>query len=119
MQTLVETFNLYNNAYDALCEAQKLVEQLEKETRHILNRNTEPIRVSTGECGVRMFTTPADLEHLLIGTVISVGGVEHMRTGYSRDPWTALLSCTRTSCARPGAATASPSPSRETTAGRQ
>lgn len=29
MQTLTETINLYNNVYDALCDAQKLVEQLE------------------------------------------------------------------------------------------
>nr|DAS73467.1 MAG TPA: hypothetical protein [Caudoviricetes sp.] len=32
MQTLIETLNLYNNAFDALCEARNLVEQLELET---------------------------------------------------------------------------------------
>ena len=97
MQTLIETLNLYNNADDALCEAHNLVEQLEKETRRILNSNTEPIRVATGNGGGRMLTTPADLECLLIGTVISVGGIEYMRTGYSRDPWTDLLGRKRSS----------------------
>lgn len=87
MQTLVETLNRYNNAQDALYEAQKLVEQLEKETSRILNNNTEPIRVSTDEGGGRMFTTPADLQYLPLGTVISVDGIEHMRIGISRDPW--------------------------------
>lgn len=53
MQTLVETLNLYNNAYDALCEAQNLVEQLQRETKHILNCNTDPIRVATGNGGGR------------------------------------------------------------------
>ena len=91
MQTLVETLNLYNNACDALYEAQKLVEQLEREARRILSSNTEPIRVGTGNGGGCMFTTPADLEHLTIGTVISVDGVEYMRTGYSHGPWTAYL----------------------------
>nr|DAS02770.1 MAG TPA: N-terminal domain of NWD NACHT-NTPase [Caudoviricetes sp.] len=93
MQTLVETLNLWNNAYDALCEAQKLVEQLETETNRILNHNTEPIRVATGNGGGRMFTTPADLERLPLGTVISVGGSEYMRIGYSSSPWTDCLGC--------------------------
>lgn len=93
MQTLIETINLYNNAYDALCDAQKLVEQLELETRHILGRNTEPIRASTSNGGGRMFTTPYELERLPIGTVISVDGVEYMRTGYSHGPWTDYLGC--------------------------
>lgn len=91
MQTIVETLNLYNNAFDALCQAQKLVEQLEKETDRILDNNTEPIRASTSDGGGRALTTPADLECLLIGTVISVGGIGYMRTGYSRDPWTDFL----------------------------
>ena len=91
MQTLVETLNLYNNVDDALCEAHNLVEQLETETRRILNSNTEPIRVATGNGGDRMFTTPGDLERLPFGTVISVGGVEYMRTGYSNGPWTDFL----------------------------
>ena len=88
MQTLIETLNLYNNAFDALCEAQNLVEQLELETSRILNRNTESITASTGEGGGRLFTTPADLELLPLGTVISVDGVKYMRTGHSHGPWT-------------------------------
>lgn len=91
MQTLVETLNYYNNAFDALCEAQELVEQLELETSRILNGNTEPITVPTGGDADRNITTPADLECLPLGTVISVDGVEYMRTGYSHGPWTAYL----------------------------
>lgn len=88
MQTITETINLWNNAYDVLCEAQNLVEQLETEARRILNSNTEPIRVTAGNGEDRMFATPADLERLPFGTVISVGGSEYMRTGYSNGPWT-------------------------------
>lgn len=91
MQTLVETLNLYNNAFDALCEAQNLVEQLELETRRILNDNTEPITVPTGGDADRNITTPADLECLTPGTVISVNGVEHIRMGYSGDSWADYL----------------------------
>lgn len=91
MQTLVETLNLYNNAFDALCEAQKLVEQLEKETSRILDNNTEPIRVSTGDGGGRMFTTPDDIKQLALGTVISIGGNEYMRAGYPSVLWTDCL----------------------------
>lgn len=91
MQTLIETLNLYNNAFDALCEAQNLVGQLEKETSRILDNNTEPIRVSTGEGGGRTFTTPGDLKQLHLGTVISVGGSEYMRTGYPDALWTDYL----------------------------
>lgn len=91
MQTLVETLNYYNNAFDALREAQELVEQLELETSRILNGNTEPIIASTGGDADRNITTPADLERLPLGTVISVDGVEYMRTGYSHGPWTAYL----------------------------
>lgn len=93
MQTLIETLNLYNNAYDALCEAHRLAEQLEMETCHILNRNTEPIRVATGNGEDRMFTTPANLECLPLGTVISIGGSEYMRTSYSNGSWTNFLGC--------------------------
>lgn len=93
MQTKVETLNLYNNAFDALCEAHNLVEQLETETSRILNRNTEPITVSTGEGGGRMIITPADLECLPLGTVISIGGSEYMRTSYSNGSWTNFLGC--------------------------
>lgn len=91
MQTITETINLWNNAFDALCEAQNLVEQLEKETSRILNCNTEPIRVSTDNGGGRMFTIPDDLNRLHYGTVISVSGSEYMRTGYSNGPWTDVL----------------------------
>lgn len=91
MQSITETINLWNNAYDALCEAQNLVEQLELEACHILNRNTEPIRVSTGDGGGCMFTTPDDLNLLHYGTVISIRGSEYMRTGYSNGPWTDIL----------------------------
>lgn len=91
MQTLVETINLWNNAFDALCEAQSLVGQLETEARRILNSNTEPIRVAAGNGEDRMFTTPADLERLPFGTVISVRGSEYMRTGYVHGPWTDFL----------------------------
>lgn len=91
MQTLIETLNLYNNAFDALCEAQKLVEQLEKEAGRILGKNTEPIRVPTGDGEGRVFTTPADFKQLPLGTVISVGGSEYMRTGYPGVLWTDYL----------------------------
>lgn len=87
MQTLIETLNLYNNAYDALCEAHNLVEQLETETSRILDNNEEPIVVSVVGGTPRTFTTPTSLDRLSPGTVISVGGVEHMRTGYSGSPW--------------------------------
>lgn len=87
MQTLVETLNLWNNVFDALCEAQNLVEQLEKETRRILGNNEEPIMAHVVGRTPRTFTTPASLDRLSLGTVISVGGVEHMRTGYSDSPW--------------------------------
>ena len=91
MQTLIETLNLCNNAYDALCEAQKLVKQLERGTSRILDNNTEPITVPTGEGVTHILTTPADLKRLPLGTVISVGDIEYMRTGYSHGPWTAYL----------------------------
>ena len=91
MQTLIETLNLYNNACDALCDAQKLVEQLEVETSHILWSNTEPIRPPTNYGTSHTITTPADLDQLPLGTVISVGGSEYMRTGYSHGPWTNIL----------------------------
>ena len=91
MQTLIETLNLYNNAFDALCEAQKLVEQIETETSHILDNNTEPIIAVAGEGATHIFRTPAYLERLPLGTVISVDGVEYMRTGYSHGPWTGYL----------------------------
>ncbi len=45
MQTLIETLNLYNNAFDALCEARNLVEQLELETSRILNNNTDECEI--------------------------------------------------------------------------
>lgn len=93
MQTLVETLNLYNNAYDVLCQAHNLVEELETETRRILNSNTEPIRMSTSDGGGRMITTPADLGGLPLGTVISIGGSEYMRTIYSNGSWTNFLGC--------------------------
>lgn len=93
MQTIVETLNLYNNAFDALCAARNLVEQLETETKRILNSNTEPIRAAADNGGDRMLTTPGDLERLPFGTVISVGGNEYMRTGYSNGPWTDCLGC--------------------------
>lgn len=87
MQTLVETLNLYNNAFDALCEAHNLVEQLERGTRRILANNEEPIVVSVVGGTPRTFTTPTSLDRLSRGTVISVGGVEYMRKGYSGSPW--------------------------------
>ena len=91
MQTLTETIDLWNNAYDALCEAQNLVEQLEKETSRILSNNTEPIILPTDLGESRTITTPDDLNRLHYGTVISVGGNEYMRTGYSNGPWTDVL----------------------------
>lgn len=91
MQTLTETANLWNNAYDALYEAQNLVEQLEKETSRILSNNTEPIILPTDLGESRAITTPDDLNRLHYGTVISVGGNEYMRTGYSNGPWTDVL----------------------------
>lgn len=93
MQTLVETLDRYNNAFDALCEAQNLVRQLEDEASRILNSNTEPIRVAAGNGEDRMFTTPADLGGLPLGTVISIGGSEYMRTSYSNGSWTNFLGC--------------------------
>lgn len=91
MQTLVETLNLYNNAFDALCEAQNLVEQLEKEISRILGNNTESISVPAEWGTSRTITTPNDLSQLHYGTVISIGGNEYMRTGYSNGPWTDAL----------------------------
>jgi hypothetical protein len=91
LQSITETISLWNNAYDALCEAQSLVEQLEKETSRILDDNTEPIRVPTDYGTSRTITTPDDLNRLHYGTVISVSGSEFMRTGYSNGPWTDML----------------------------
>lgn len=91
MQTLTETVNLWNNAYDALCEAQNLVEQLEKEASRILSSNTEPIILPTDLGESRTITIPDDLNRLHYGTVISVRGSEYMRTGYSNGPWTDIL----------------------------
>lgn len=87
MQTQVETFNRYNNAFDALFEAKQLVEQLEREASRILNNNTEPIMVRTNEDAERAITTPDDLEQLPGGTVIIMDGVEYMRTGRAYGPW--------------------------------
>lgn len=91
MQTLAETANLWNNAYDALYEAQNLVEQLEKETSRILSDNTEPIILSTDFGEGLAIKTPDDLNLLHYGTVISIRGSEYMRTGYSNGPWTDIL----------------------------
>lgn len=91
MQTLIETLNLYNNAFDALCEAQNLVGQLKKEASRILKNNTEPIIVLTSRSTAREITTPNDLRDLTEGTVISVGGSEYMRTGYTHGPWADFL----------------------------
>lgn len=91
MQTLVETLNRYNNAQDALYEAQQLVEQLQDETIRILDNNTEPITIPVSGGGDREITTPDNLMHLTDGTVISVGGSEYMRTGYTHGPWVDFL----------------------------
>lgn len=91
MQTLVETLDRYNNAQDALYEAQQLVEQLQDETSRILDNNTEPIALPTSGGADREITTPDDLRLLTNGTVISVGGSEYMRTGYAHGPWTDFL----------------------------
>lgn len=91
MQTLTETLNRYNNTDDALHEAMQLVERLELETTHILNRNTEPITVPISGDTVREITTPGDLRDLTEGTVISIGGIEYMRTSYPHGPWVDFL----------------------------
>lgn len=91
MQTLTETLNRYNNADDALHEAMQLVERLELETTHILNRNTEPITVPISGDTVREIKTPGDLRDLAEGTVISIGGIEYMRTSYAYGPWVDFL----------------------------
>ena len=91
MQTLTETLNRYNNADDALHEAMQLVERLELETTHILNRNTEPITVPISGDTVREIKTPGDLRDLAEGTVISIGGIEYMRTSYMYGPWVDFL----------------------------
>lgn len=91
MQTLIETLNLYNNAFDALCEAQNLAGQLEKEASRILKNNTEPIIVLISGGLAREIKTPDDLMRFTEGTVIGVGGCEYMRTGYTHGPWTDFL----------------------------
>lgn len=87
MQTLVETLNRYSNAFDALCEAERLVKQLKDETSRILDNNTEPITVPVSGGADREITTPDDLKHLTAGTVILIGYLEYMRTGLGGDPW--------------------------------
>lgn len=91
MQTLVETLNRYNNAHDALCEAQGLVDQLKLEASRILDNNTEPITVPTSGGAAREIKTPDNLKFLSEGTVISVGDVEYMRTSYVHGPWVDFL----------------------------
>lgn len=91
MQTLVETTNRYNNALDALYEAQQLVEQLQDETSRILDDNTEPIMIPVSGGADREITTPDDLSLLNNGTVITLVGVEYMRTSYAHGPWTDFL----------------------------
>lgn len=91
MQTLVETLNYYNNAFDALYEAKQLVEQLETEISRILDNNTEAIMIPTCDGAEREITTPDDLRYLHDGTVISIDGMEYMRTGYAHGPWTDFL----------------------------
>ena len=91
MQTLVETLNRYNNAFGALREAEELVEQLKQEASRILESNTEPITVPANGGSVRKITTPDDLNYFTEGTVIAVGSVEYMRTGYVHGPWTDFL----------------------------
>ena len=81
MQTQVETLNYYNNAFDALCEAKELVEQLEMEISSILDSNTEPIIIPVSGGGEREIITPDDLRLLDKGTVITMGDIEYMRTG--------------------------------------
>lgn len=87
MQTLVDTLNRYNNAFDALCEAQGLVDQLKKEASRILGNNTEPIIVPISGGAVREIATPDSLKFLIDGTVIIIGGCEYMRTSYVHGPW--------------------------------
>lgn len=87
MQTLVETINLWNNAFDALCEAQNLVEQLNREIGRIFDNNTEPIKVPTVGDADFNITTPADLRRLPAGTVIGVSSSEYMRAIYASGPW--------------------------------
>ena len=91
MQTLIETLNLYNNAFDALCEAQGLVDQLKKEASRILDNNTEAITIPTSGDADSKITTPDDLRYLIDGTVITIGGAEYMRTGYTHGPWVDFL----------------------------
>lgn len=91
MQTQVETLNYYNNAFDALCEAEQLVEQLKDETSRILDNNTEPITVPVCGGSARKITTPDDLNSLTTGTVIAIGTAEYMRTGYAHGPWVDFL----------------------------
>ena len=91
MQSITETINLWNNTYDALCQARNLVEQLEREISRILDNNTESITVPTDGGTSRTITTPDDLNRLRYGTVISIRGSEYMRTGYSNGPWIDIL----------------------------
>lgn len=91
MQTLVETLNRYNNVFDALCEAQGLVDQLKLEASRILDNNTEPITVPISGDTVREIKTPGDLRDLTEGTVISIRGIEYMRTSYAYGPWVDFL----------------------------
>lgn len=96
MQTLADTLNRYNNAFDALCEAQGLVDQLKLEASRILDNNTEAIVLPASGGIDRTITTPDNLMSLTDGTVIIVGGVEYMRTGYTRGPWIDFLGNKRT-----------------------
>lgn len=91
MQTLTETLNRYNNADAVLHEAMQLVERLELETSYILKHNTEPIIVPVSRSTAYEITTPNDLRPLTGGTVISIGGIDYMRTSYAHGPWVDFL----------------------------
>lgn len=90
MQTIQETLNRYNNAEDALYEAEQLVDQLKRLTREILDANTETITLrSVGEANpAREYKVmvPFNLICQNMGTVIRIDGAEYMKVcdGYGQ-----------------------------------
>ena len=99
MQTLIETLNLYNNADDALYQAEQLVTQLKQQAEAILANNTEPVtmRPIGGVGRGREVTVAADLNQWPTGTVVRVGGIEYMRVSLARGNWIDCIGC-KTDC---------------------
>lgn len=89
MQTLQETNNKWNNAYDAHYKAEQLAIRIKAEMNAILDANTEPVTLTVSgdpERG-RSIITPGDLHDFNAGTIIRVGSIEYMRIADARGPW--------------------------------